>query len=77
MSGLIREGGKVYVHCSAGKYRSPQIIAMYLTIFEGYSLERAVQMLKERHPFARPNLQVVQQAMGRISFRRSKKSMVI
>ena len=39
LSDLLKEGGKVYVHCSAGIYRSPQMIALYLTLFEHYPLE--------------------------------------
>jgi protein-tyrosine phosphatase len=33
MRELLKNGEKVYVHCSAGIYRSPQMIALYLTIF--------------------------------------------
>lgn len=33
MRELLRDGERVYVHCSAGIYRSPQMIALYLTLF--------------------------------------------
>jgi protein-tyrosine phosphatase len=38
MTDLLKDGGKVYVYCSAGIYRSPQIIALYLSMFQNYSV---------------------------------------
>jgi protein-tyrosine phosphatase len=38
MEKLMKKQGKVYVHCSAGMYRSPQIIALYLILVEKYSI---------------------------------------
>lgn len=29
---LVEGGKKVYVHCSAGMYRSPQIVALFLIL---------------------------------------------
>lgn len=34
---LIEVGKKVYVHCSAGVYRSPQIVALFLILTKNYS----------------------------------------
>ena len=51
MKELIKEE-KVYVHCSAGIYRSPQMIALYLILYEQFSAEKAVQTIKEKHPYA-------------------------
>lgn len=56
---MLRESGKVYVHCTAGIYRSPQIIALYLAQFQDYSVEQAVDMVKMNHPLARPNCKVI------------------
>lgn len=64
MSELLKDGGKVYVHCSAGIYRSPQIIALYLSIFHSYPIEDAVNMIKAKHPYAKPNPQVISDALG-------------
>lgn len=74
MRELLREGERVYVHCSAGIYRSPQMIALYLTLFERYSLEQAVAAVKENHPYAKPNWKVVRDAVGLIQFRRNCKA---
>jgi protein-tyrosine phosphatase len=30
---LLQNNQRVYVHCSAGIYRSPQMIALYLSVF--------------------------------------------
>lgn len=73
MRELIREGEKVYVHCSAGIYRSPQMIALYLTLFERYSLEQAVSTVKASHPYAKPNAKVVRDAAGLIQLHRSNR----
>lgn len=74
MRELLREGERVYVHCSAGIYRSPQMIALYLTLFERYSLEQAVAAVKDNHPYAKPNSKVVRDAVGLIQFRRNYKA---
>lgn len=72
LSDLLKEGMKVYVHCSAGIYRSTQMIALYLSIFEHYSVEQAIQLVKSNHPFARPSSRVVKEAIGMIRNKRSK-----
>jgi protein-tyrosine phosphatase len=77
MRDLIRDGEKVYVHCSAGIYRSPQMIALYLTIFERYSLEQAVSTVKANHPYAKPNARVVREAVGLIQLHRSNRILSI
>ena len=43
---LKRKDSKVYVHCSAGMYRSPQIVILYLTILEGYLPEDAIKLVR-------------------------------
>lgn len=42
METIVRNHGKIYVHCSAGMYRSPQIIALYLILVEQYTIESAI-----------------------------------
>ena len=39
---LLKRDNKVYIHCSAGKYRSPQMIALYLNIVDNYPIEKAI-----------------------------------
>ena len=55
MHHILNEGRNIYVHCSAGIYRSPQMIALYLIAIKQYSLDKAVNLLKEKHPYAEPN----------------------
>jgi len=73
MNELLKDGGKVYVHCSAGIYRSPQIIALYLSMFQNYSIEEAVSMIKLKHPFAKPNIKIIRETMGIMSIRQFKR----
>jgi protein-tyrosine phosphatase len=63
----VKKNKKVYVHCSAGVYRSPQIVALYLILTKKYSPEEAVEFVKSRHSFARPNAQVVSHAFEVLS----------
>ena len=39
LADLLHSGETVYVHCSAGIYRSPQMIALYLAAFQHYKVE--------------------------------------
>ena len=59
MESILKNNGKIYVHCSAGIYRSPQIIALYLILVEQYSIESAIETIKEKHPFAKPSYIVI------------------
>jgi protein-tyrosine phosphatase len=43
------DGGKVYVHCSAGLNRSPTVIIGYLVKHRGMALEEAVAWISEKH----------------------------
>lgn len=52
---IISTGEKVYVHCSAGVYRSPQIVTLYLMLMSNLTAAKAIELVKEKHPFARPN----------------------
>jgi len=42
MEEALQSGGNIYVHCSAGIYRSPQMIALYLIAIKKYKMEEAV-----------------------------------
>lgn len=39
---LIKGGEVVYVHCSAGIHRSPQIVAIFLALSEKFSADQAI-----------------------------------
>ncbi|HVN19120.1 MAG TPA: dual specificity protein phosphatase family protein [Dongiaceae bacterium] len=43
---LLREGHKVYVHCTAGVTRSPTVIAAYLHTQLHWPLEEAIQRIQ-------------------------------
>lgn len=62
LESLIRQGHKVYVHCSAGVYRSPQIVVLYLMLIKKITSEEAVEFVKQKHPFARPNQRLINSA---------------
>ena len=47
---LLRQGHRVYVHCTAGINRSPLVVLAYLTLVEGMSLEEAITLLLHARP---------------------------
>ena len=48
--GLLRQGHRVYVHCTAGINRSPRVVLAYLTLVEGIGLEKAMTLLVHARP---------------------------
>ncbi|OGM04510.1 hypothetical protein A2715_01175 [Candidatus Woesebacteria bacterium RIFCSPHIGHO2_01_FULL_39_32] len=48
MHEAVKNGKKVYVHCKNGHARSPSMVAAYLMRYEGYTLEDAVKLIKEK-----------------------------
>ena len=50
LSGLVRAGHTVYVHCSAGMNRSPSVVVAYLHWVQGMPLNEAVEYVMKRHP---------------------------
>lgn len=77
MRDMIKSGERLYVHCTAGIYRSPQMIALYLTIFDKFSLEDAVSFIRRRHPYAKPNCKVVKNTINLMDLRRSAKNLYL
>jgi protein tyrosine phosphatase (PTP) superfamily phosphohydrolase (DUF442 family) len=51
--GTIRNGGKVYAHCSYGRHRGPAMGACIL-IAQGYDPQAAMQLIKARRAVADP-----------------------
>ena len=49
LNDALGEGGKVYVHCSAGLNRSPTVIIGYLVKHRDMSLDEAVAWISARH----------------------------
>ena len=52
MAEAVTDGGKVYVHCAGGIGRAPTMVAAYL-VSEGYSVEKAISLVKDARPFIR------------------------
>ncbi len=48
--GVIRNCGKVYVHCQLGHGRSPTMVAAYLMAEKGFSVEEAIMIIAEKRP---------------------------
>lgn len=46
----VKNGRKVYVHCTNGHGRSPTLIAAYLVRYKNMSVEDSMQLLKEKRP---------------------------
>lgn len=44
----VKSGKKVYVHCKNGHGRSPTMVAAYLIRYQGYILEDAIELIKEK-----------------------------
>ncbi len=49
----IKNGGKIYTHCQAGRHRSVAMAAAIL-IAQGRPIEEAMALIKERRPIADP-----------------------
>src|SRR4030042_2579147 len=46
----VTQGKKVYVHCKNGHGRSPSLVAAYLVRYKGFSVEEALNSIKEKRP---------------------------
>lgn len=51
----LNEGQRVLVHCVAGMNRSPTICCATLILQEKLTAEQALERVRERHPWARPD----------------------
>jgi protein-tyrosine phosphatase len=76
MEEALKLGGNIYVHCSAGIYRSPQMIALYLIAIKKYNMEEAVNLLKQKHSYAKPSSVVIEEALHQFEGNLLKKKIV-
>jgi protein-tyrosine phosphatase len=53
---MVEKYGKVYVHCTAGIYRSPQLIVLFLVHRRRMTLNDALDLIKRRRSFVRPSV---------------------
>ncbi len=51
----LKAGKRVLVHCVAGMNRSSTICCAVLMVLEGLSAEKALERVREHHPWARPD----------------------
>jgi protein-tyrosine phosphatase len=63
---LVKSYGKTYVHCTAGIYRSPQLITLFLIRYRGFSIEEAVELFKLKRPFAKPIPTLINMCLKRV-----------
>jgi protein-tyrosine phosphatase len=63
---LLTAGHKVYVHCTAGAGRSPNVVIAYLHWVKGWDLEKAVNHVGNRRPCV-PNPEAIRLAGRRFN----------
>ena len=51
----LLDGGRVLVHCFAGRSRSSTVVAAYVMATEGLTLTDTMQLIKDARPCAQPN----------------------
>lgn len=60
---LLKEGRKVYIHCTAGMGRAPACAVAYLCWVKGMGLEDAVAHVKKYRKVAVPNVPVLREVL--------------
>lgn len=60
---LLKQGRKVYVHCTAGMGRAPAVVVAYLCWVRKMSLDAAVSHVKKHRTVAVPNIPVLEQVL--------------
>lgn len=52
----FKDGLKVYVHCQAGRSRSPTFASAYLLRFHNMTMDETLQHIRSRRPIIAPNI---------------------
>jgi hypothetical protein len=60
----LLDGGRVLVHCFAGRSRSSTVVAAYVMVTEGLSLAETMKLIKDARPCAAPNAGFERQLRG-------------
>merc|ERR1712106_121765 len=50
IKGKMDQGGAVYVHCKAGRTRSATVVATYLIVHCGHTVDSAYKLMKRHRP---------------------------
>ena len=56
---LLKNGKKIYVHCTAGMSRSAATVIIYMVLYENYKVEEANNYCKKYRPIICPNYGVI------------------
>ena len=54
LGGLLAQGHRTYVHCTAGINRSPLVVLAHLTFVEGMGVDEAMALIRRARPEAEP-----------------------
>ena len=46
---------KIYIHCTSGIIRAPQIAIMYYYLYKNLTLDQAFILIKQNRPISKPN----------------------
>lgn len=61
---IVKEGGRVFIHCHEGKSRSVSLCLAYFITREKRPLAAALSFMKKRRPQCRPNLGFMKQLLS-------------
>lgn len=62
---LLKENGRVYVHCTAGINRSTGVVLSYLVLKQGHTVDSAFRLVKSRRPQASPYRRLLEELSDR------------
>jgi protein-tyrosine phosphatase len=61
LDALLKDGGRVYIHCNVGAGRSPSVVIAYLVWRQGFDLDEAIEHVT-RSRSCSPNIEAIEQA---------------
>lgn len=63
---ILKQYNSVYVHCTAGVFRSPQLVILYLVKFMNYNLNDAFALIKNKRPFIHPYIEGIRNILNNV-----------
>ncbi|KAL4453430.1 hypothetical protein ABPG74_017637 [Tetrahymena malaccensis] len=61
---LVSSMKRVYVHCTAGMFRSPQCVIGYYTYFKNMKVQQAIKFVESQHPHSKINKGYIETIMN-------------
>lgn len=61
---LIKTYTIVYVHCTAGVYRSPQTVIGYYCLYKKMEVNEAILLVEKKHPISKKNRDYLKNVMN-------------